>query len=179
MAHRDPPVASGIGRRRGFPALVVARYRARFSYPIDKILENGFWLFPMTREEATALVYGNPEAAIELILQLVATVERLTARVEELERKIALLTRDSSNSSKPPSSDGPAAKPKARPPMKSKKRKPGGQPGHKGTNRDLIPTEEVDEVIPVFPETCDHCGAVLTPERSRPADRQILASSGH
>ena len=56
----------------------------------------------MTREEAAALVYGNPEAAVELILQLVATVERLAARVEELERKIALLTRDSSNSSSLP-----------------------------------------------------------------------------
>jgi transposase len=118
----------------------------------------------MTREEATALVYGNPEAAVDLILKLVATVEALTARVEELERKIALLTRDSSNSSKPPSSDGPAAKPKARPPMKSKKRNPGGQPGHKGANRDLIPADKVNEVIPVFPETCDCCGAVFTPE---------------
>lgn len=118
----------------------------------------------MTREEATALVYGNPEAAVELILQLVATVERLTARVEELERKIALLTRDSSNSSKPPSSDGPATKPRPRPPMKSRKRKPGGQPGHKGSKRALIPTEAANEVIPVFPEACDHCGVVLTPE---------------
>jgi len=118
----------------------------------------------MTREEAAALVYGNPEAAIDLILHLVATVEHLTARVEELERKIALLTRDSSNSSKPPSSDGPAGKPKARRPRKSKKRKPGGQPGHKGANRNLIPLEEVDQIIPVVPESCDRCGAALTPE---------------
>jgi transposase len=48
--------------------------------------------------------------------------------------------------------------------MKSKKRKPGGQPGHKGVNRELIPTEEVNEVIPVFPEACDSCGAALTRE---------------
>jgi transposase len=116
----------------------------------------------MTREEATALVYENPEAAIDPILQLVHTVQLLTARIEELERKIAQPTRDSSNSSKPPSSDGPAAKPKARPPRKSKKRKPGGQPGHKGANRDLIPTDQVDEIIPIFPESCDRCGAALT-----------------
>lgn len=89
---------------------------------------------------------------------------KLSARIDELERKIALLTRDSSNSSKPPSSDGPAGKPKARPPKKSKKRNPGGQPGHKGHNRDLIPAEQVDELIPVFPEACDRCGAVLAPE---------------
>jgi transposase len=125
----------------------------------------------MTREEVAALVNGNPEAAVELILKLLATVERLTARVEELERKIALLTRDSSNSSKPPSSDGPAGKPKARPPVKSKKRNPGGQPGHKGTNRDLIATEEVDEVIPVFPGACDHCGAPLTPDLDHPTGK--------
>jgi transposase len=115
----------------------------------------------MTREEAAALVYGNPEAAIDLILQLMKTVERLTARVEELERKIALLNRDSSNSSRPPSSDGPGAKLRPRRPKKSKKRNPGGQPGHKGTNRDLIPVEEVDRVIPVFPVACEHCGAEL------------------
>ncbi len=125
----------------------------------------------MTREEVTALVYENPEAAIDLILQLIATVEHLKARVEELERKVALLTRDSSNSSKPPSSDGPSAKPKARPPMKSKKRKPGGQPGHKGSNRDLIPTGEVDRVIPVFPEGCDHCGAAFSSDPDQPSGK--------
>jgi len=85
-----------------------------------------------------------------------------SARIEELEPKVALLTRDSSNSSKPPSSDGPSAKPKARAPMKSKKIKPGGQPVHKEANRDLIPTEEVNEVIPALPEARDHCGAALT-----------------
>jgi len=94
----------------------------------------------MTREEAIAIARNDPEIIVEVLLQM-------GTRIEDLERKIALLTRDSSNSSKPPSSDGPAAKPKARPPMKSKKRKPGGQPGHKGSNRDLIPTQKADVVI--------------------------------
>jgi hypothetical protein len=70
----------------------------------------------MTRQEAISLVYGNPEAAVDLIFQLSEAVEILKARVAELERKIALLTRDSSNSSnssKPPSSDGPGKKPQA------------------------------------------------------------------
>jgi transposase len=118
----------------------------------------------MTREEARALVYGNPEAAIELILQLVATVERLTARVEELERQVALLTKDSSNSSKPPSSDGPSAKPRPKPPVKSRKRKRGGQPGHKGKRRNLIPVDHVDEIIKITPQTCQHCGRHLRPD---------------
>ncbi len=110
----------------------------------------------MTREEAIAIAHSDPKVIVEVLLQM-------SARIDELERKVALLTRDSSNSSKPPSSDGPAARPKARRPMKSKKRKPGGQPGHKGTNRDLIPTEQAKEVIPVFPESCEQCGEVLTP----------------
>lgn len=118
----------------------------------------------MTREEAIAIAHSDPEMIVEILLQM-------SARIEELERKIALLTRDSSNSSKPPSSDGPATKPKARRPIKSKKRKPGGQPGHKGSNRDLIPTEEVDRVIPVFPEACDHCGKVLTSEPEGPSGK--------
>ena len=70
----------------------------------------------MTREEAIAIAHSAPEVIVEVLLQL-------SARIEELERKIALLSRDSSNSSKPPSSDGPTAKPKARPAKKSRKRK--------------------------------------------------------
>jgi transposase len=125
----------------------------------------------MSREEVAQLVYENPEKAIELILQVVSERESLTVRVEELERKIALLTTDSSNSSKPPSSDGPQSKLRPRPRQKSRKRKPGGQPGHKGTNRELIPMAEVDDTIPVFPEVCEHCGAALAPDPDQPTGK--------
>jgi transposase len=121
----------------------------------------------MTREEARTLVYGNPEAAVELIFQLSEAVEILQARVAELERKIALLTRDSSNSSKPPSSDGPGKKPQAQRPKKSRKRNPGGQPGHKGTKRQLAPIEEVDHVEEVIPESCETCHRPIEPVTSR------------
>jgi len=53
-------------------------------------------------------VYGNPEVAVDLIVQLSEAVEILKARVAELDRKIALLTKDSSNSSKRNSSKTPA-----------------------------------------------------------------------
>ena len=42
----------------------------------------------MTREEARTLVYGNPEAAVELIFQLSEAVEILQARVAELEPEL-------------------------------------------------------------------------------------------
>lgn len=93
------------------------------------------WPESMTREEAVAIANSDKDTIVEVLLHLSATIEKLTARVAQLERQVALLTKDSSNSSKPPSSDGPGTKPKARPPRKSRKRNPGGQPGHKGSNR--------------------------------------------
>jgi transposase len=117
----------------------------------------------MTREEARAIAYGDREMIVEVLLQLSQTVEQLTTRVNELERRIAILTKDSTNSSKPPSTDGPTKKPRARLPKKSRKRKPGGQPGHKGCNRSLIPSDQVDEIIGLAPETCDQCGKMLGP----------------
>lgn len=110
----------------------------------------------MTREEAIVIAHSDPEIIVEILL-------KLSARIEELERKVAQLTKDSSNSSKPPSTDGPAAKSKPRRRKNSRKRKPGGQPGHKGHNRELIPPEEVDELHDIVPQTCEKCCRPLEP----------------
>jgi transposase len=80
----------------------------------------------------------------------------LQARVRELE---ARLGQDSSNSSRPPSSDPPQAP--ARPKAPSSGRKRGGQPGHRGVCRALLPVEQVDEVVEIVPEVCRHCGQHL------------------
>ena len=67
----------------------------------------------------------------------------------------ARLNQNSNNSSKPPSSDGPAVNrsPKKQPTG----RKPGGQPGHKKKARPLLPVEQVDHVVPLVPERCGKC----------------------
>src|SRR4051812_38698139 len=36
-------------------------------------------------------------------------------------------------------------------------RKRGGQPGHRGAFRALLPVEQVDELVTVVPERCRHC----------------------
>ena len=36
-------------------------------------------------------------------------------------------------------------------------RKRGGQPGHKGSHRELLPAEQVDKVIDLFPSECENC----------------------
>lgn len=57
----------------------------------------------MTRAEAIDFCKNNPEAAAEIIL----VVEKLQQRVKELEERLGM---NSTNSSKPPSTDFPSPK---------------------------------------------------------------------
>ena len=82
-------------------------------------------------------------------------------KIADLERQLALRLQNSTTSSKPPSSDGLAGKPRERGRPKKSKRKPGGQPGHAGACRPLAPPERVDEVRPILPIQCRHCGHAL------------------
>jgi transposase len=89
---------------------------------------------------------------------LKALIEGQQARIAELERRLGL---NSSNSSKPPSSDGPK-----RPARTSSLRQPsgkprGGQKGHPGETLRQVTTPDV--VIDHYPGTCAGCGAALTP----------------
>jgi transposase len=79
-------------------------------------------------------------------------------KIVELERKLALRLQNSTTSSKPPSSDGLAGEQRPRGTRgKKSRRKPGGQPGHRGHWRGLAPLSRVDQVIEVFPPKCRHC----------------------
>lgn len=82
-------------------------------------------------------------------------VRRLEQRVKDLEDR---LNANSSNSSKAPSSD-PFA-PRYRPKKPTGKR-PGGQPGHQGFGRTLLPVEQVDEVVEHRPAVCPDCQSIL------------------
>ncbi len=81
-----------------------------------------------------------------LIEKLMAENKALKETIKALEEKIARLEKHSNNSSKPPSSD--IVKPK-RPTVKGrrKKRKRGGQLGHRKCSRPAFEPQEVDEVI--------------------------------
>src|SRR5438477_3705811 len=86
----------------------------------------------------------------------------LRERLRELE---ARLGQTSANSSRPPSSDPPQAP--ARPKAPPAGRKRGGQPGHRGAFRRLLPVEQVDEVLVVVPEACRHCQQPLPESTGR------------
>src|SRR6202158_3939876 len=81
--------------------------------------------------------------------QQIADAEK---QIADLERQLALRKQNSTNSSKPPSSDGLAGEPRQRGRGKKSKRKAGGQPGHRGAYRPLIPAERVDEIQSVLPD---------------------------
>jgi transposase len=72
--------------------------------------------------------------------------------VEDLRRSLG---RNSQNSSKPPSSDPPHLK--LGPGKKPSGRKPGGQPGHRGKRRELLPVDQVDVVFDHWPAVCAGC----------------------
>lgn len=82
--------------------------------------------------------------------------ETLKAENEALKTKIASLQRDSTNSSKPPSSDG-LAKKRGSPKRGSSGRRPGGQKGHIGRARKLAPPEAISETVDHKPDVCEAC----------------------
>jgi len=111
------------------------------------------------RVEAEAIVDGDRETAVLLLMRVGELVEanrRLETRVAQLEQR---LNRSSRNSSLPPSQDPPSAPPRRRGP--SSGREPGGQPGHQGKSRPLLPLERVDEIVDHWPQRCRACAHVF------------------
>jgi transposase len=123
-------------------------------------------------EELSALPAAELAArlaeAYRLIAELTAQVGRLSARVEDLERQAR---RDSSTSSRPPSSDSPYKKKGAGRSLRERgKRRPGRQPGEPGTTMNLV--DDPDERFEFPPAACCGCGAGL-------AGAPVLAQRRH
>jgi transposase len=111
----------------------------------------------------------TPLAVREYIRTLEARVAALEATVQQL---LERLHQDSHNSSRPPSSDPPRAMPQ-RPRRGPSGRKRGGQPGHAGQSRALVPVEEVATVIPVKPQQCHRCQHPLQGDDPQPYRHQV------
>ncbi|GAA0967936.1 hypothetical protein GCM10009555_012480 [Acrocarpospora macrocephala] len=107
----------------------------------------------LSREELLAAV---DELRVSLA-ERDAVITALLAEVEQLKRRAGM---DSSNSSMPPSSDGPAARAKrGRKPKKRSPRPRGGQAGHEG--HALAWRSDPDQITVLAPEACAGCGQVL------------------
>ena len=81
----------------------------------------------------------------------------LMGRLAELERRLGL---NSSNSGKPPSSDGLNKPPRVSSLREASGKKSGGQKGHRGET--LRQVETPDVTIDHYPDACTACGAALT-----------------
>ena len=95
------------------------------------------------------------------LARLRAENEQLRARLQRLEAENARLRKDSSTSSKPPSSD--IVKPPKPPTAPGRKRHIGGQPGHPRHQRAALPTTAVDRTVSYGLGQCPACGGALTP----------------
>ena len=116
-------------------------------------------LFPVIQAAFDA---GGLDAICELFA-------KLESRIEGLEKRLNL---NSSNSSKPPSSDGLKRKTKSLRP-KNTRRKPGGQPGHPGQTLQQSPAPDITHTIAL--DRCPDCGADLRDEPlAREEKRQVF-----
>jgi transposase len=109
------------------------------------------------------------EELIALVMAQATEIAGLKARLAELERQLGL---NSSNSGKPPSSDGLKKPARVASLREASGKKSGGQRGHKGET--LLQAAVPDVTIDHFPSCCSGCGAALTRDMAQDyAARQV------
>lgn len=119
---------------------------------------------PITAEQLAAL---PPE--FQTILRSV--IAHFEARIAQLEAELAAARKTPQNSSQPPSTQHPHAKPESGKPRSKKKR--GGQPGHPKHQRPLIATDQCQAVLALKPEACRRCGSPLSGSDATPLRHQV------
>ena len=125
---------------------------------------------PVITEE---IIARQPPEAQAIIRALLAENAALRAELEQLRAQVEQLSKGKTpqNSSLPPSTQHPHARPTPRK-RKSKKRR-GGQPGHPKHERALIPSEDCDEVKSLKPKNCRRCDSKLSGIDPNPLRHQV------
>jgi transposase len=124
----------------------------------------------MERSEAEAIYDQGREACVEFLMRLKDQQLRLEERLRAVEQKVSPSSR---NSSSPPSTDAPKTRQQRRAEAREKakelarkdgkrKREPGGQPGHPGSGRELLPEDRMQDIVDHYPEDCSACGREFT-----------------
>src|SRR5262245_7953444 len=106
------------------------------------------------------------QALLVVFAQYELRLQELQQHIAELEQRLGT---NSSNSSKPPSSDGPEVK--RAPPKPRSGRPKGGQPGHPRSTRPLLPPTQT---FVCKPAACRHCGEALAGDDPEPLRHQVL-----
>ncbi len=135
--------------------------------------------YPVTMEPLVALppdiweqTPPEAQAYIQALEARLSALESMMQALQEQNRALQeQLNQTSRNSSRPPSSDPPQSQ---RPRRPGGQRRRGGQPGHPGHTRTLIPVEEVDEVVVLKPDQCSGCQAPLLGDDAAPFRHQVI-----
>ena len=115
----------------------------------------------MTEQEARDIYHQGEEAVVAKFMEFDARLKRLED----------MLNMNSSNSSKPPSTDNKLTKAKKSATSKSKKKR-GAQNGHKGNNLKMVATP--DKVEELFAPRCSCCNEPLNPIDSSKIEKRQL-----
>jgi transposase len=98
----------------------------------------------MDARQAELIYEAGRETVIQVLLAMSAKIASFEQQVLALQKQVDSLSRNSTNSSKPPSTDGPKV---TRPKKRKSSRSPGGQKGHKGYRRELLPLGQSHEIL--------------------------------
>jgi transposase len=132
----------------------------------------------LLREQIVTLYKAGPEAVVSLVEYIQDTIGFLQGNIEILQQNLEQvhqrlhaveeqLKKNSSNSHKPPYSDGLKKIPKVRKPSG---KKPGGQKGHKGTTLQMV--DNPDNIEVHKGDRCGHCGQSLKGKKVLHYDRR-------
>ncbi|HET7623352.1 MAG TPA: IS66 family transposase [Gemmatimonadaceae bacterium] len=108
----------------------------------------------LTREAVVAATAEGPDAVYELIVSLI------TPLVDHISRLEAQISKDSHNSSKPPSSDSVRGQRHPKSLRGKSGKRPGGQPGHPGTTLEM--SEAPSVILDHAATHCAVCGRELS-----------------
>lgn len=116
----------------------------------------------MSREEILKVYHAGPDAVVTLVQELCSRLTQLEKVTEQLTERVNYLeelhSKNSHNSSKPPSSDG-YRKPAPKSQRKKSGKKSGGQTGHSGKTLQMV--EYPDDVVSYHVGLCEKCGHSL------------------
>jgi len=127
--------------------------------------------FPITDEQIAALPPEFRALLQAVIDHFEKRIGGLEAELTSVRGELSAIKKTPRNSSLPPSTEHPHAKPAPQKPKSG--RKPGGQPGHPKHERALIPTNQCQAVIAVRPNACRRCGESLSGNDPQPLRHQV------
>ncbi|MGI9105474.1 MAG: IS66 family transposase, partial [Pyrinomonadaceae bacterium] len=144
------------------PAAVIRLFEETFG-------KSAVWQPPLPHqlEQSVAALSAQVDRLQERISRLEEELDKERHRCFVAERRVqeleARLAKNSTNSSRPPSSDPPSAKKRTRSLRQQSGKRAGGQPQHRGST--LKQVSQPDEVVVHAPQQCRGCGASLEHER--------------